>query len=43
VQRLEIVEVLLGFGASPNVPDLKGRTPLHYAAQLGAVGDRRFP
>lgn len=34
-QRLDIVVLLLGFGASCLVPDIHGDTPLHAAARLG--------
>ena len=34
-QRLECVELLLGFGGDPNVCDVHGETSAHYAARLG--------
>jgi uncharacterized protein len=33
--RRELTAVLLGFGADPNVPDIKGETALHYACRIG--------
>lgn len=33
--NVEIFEVLVGAGADPLLPDLRGATPLHYAASKG--------
>ena len=40
-QHTEIVTILLGAGADPNVPDNDGYTPLHDVAEMGDCSPAR--
>jgi ankyrin repeat protein len=35
LESLELVSELLALGADPNIPDIHGRSPMHFAAALG--------